>query len=133
MVGWIRRLSRVSGAYSASVLVSFGLVLVQNPGQGIVWTIVVIEFIDLTVSWFLGTCGNDSIGFTCHDDRIYGNRQCILGPLSTKDCERVNGIGFSKLLEGSSFDSARSVLAMERSLEMDWMGLAPLDVCFPYP
>lgn len=106
------------------------LVLWHQPGQGLVWSIAVFEFTVLTVFPFLGTCRDGTVRLTYHINRMFVNEQGVLVPPVPKVCECLDEVGFSWLLEGSSFDPARSVVTIPRSSEIHWTVLSSLDTWF---
>lgn len=81
--------------------------VINQRGEGFVWSISVIVFTFLTVFWFLGGCRNGIFWLTCHNDRMCRIGQDVLVPLAPKLREHVDEIGLYWLLEGSSFDPIR--------------------------
>lgn len=89
-------------------------------------------FTVLAVIQFLGACCDDSIGFSCHDNRRCRNGKGILVPLGSKVGEHVNEIRMCWFLEGSSVDPAGLVVAATTSAEVSWKVLGSLDTWFLY-
>lgn len=76
---------------------------------------------------FFGAFRDRIVGFTCHDHRMGRNGQGSLVPLAAKVRKRVDEIGLSCFLEGSSFDPVRSTVALTRSAEVNSASPSSLD------
>lgn len=63
---------------------------------------------------------------------MFQNGQGDLVPFVPRRVERINDIGLSLLLEGSSFHLFRSVVAVTISADVDWTGFGFLDTWLPY-
>lgn len=104
----------------------------QHLGQGFVWCITVILLIHLTVFQIFGMCRHCVVGLSCHHDRIWCKGSGGLVPLDTEARERVDDIGLSWFVEGSSFNSVCSVISFGRSAEGHCTGFSSKDTSFPY-
>lgn len=74
------------------------LVILHQPGQGLVSSIVLIEFTTLNVLQRLGACHDGTVVLTCHDASMCSNGPSVLGHPASKDRECVDEIGLSSFL-----------------------------------
>lgn len=89
-------------------------------------------FTELPMFRFLGACRDRHVWFTSCDDCMSRNGQRVLVAL-LKIRERADKICLAWFMEGSSFNLVRSFLAVTRSNQLDWTGLAAQDTWFTYP
>lgn len=95
------------------------LMLPHQLRQGLVWSIAVIAFMVLPVFALFDECRDGTVGFTCHRDHMYRDRQGILVPLASKTCQCIDEVRLPGFLEWSSFDPVFLVFAVFRSAEGD--------------
>lgn len=107
-------------------------VLHHQSGQGLICSIAVIVFNVLTGFQFVGACCDNTVWFTCYEDRLWRNEQSALAPLVLMRRECVGENGLNWFLEASSFDPIRSVVAVLGYAEVDWTALGSRDTLFPY-
>lgn len=108
------------------------LLICQQLGQGLVWSIAIMKITVMIVFWILGGCCLNHVEGTCYDDCRFNNEQEILVPLSTKVRRHVGAIWLSWLLEGTSLNPVCWVITVERSIEVTFMSITRLYNSFPY-
>lgn len=76
------------------------LVLGHQLGQGLVWSIVMIESTVLTFFQIFCTCHDYTVGFTCHDNSMCRNGQGVSMPFTRKSSRVLRGNRIVLVLEG---------------------------------
>lgn len=86
------------------VRVLFDLVPCDEPGEGLLSSIAVMESTVLAVLPFLGSGRDSTVAFIRHDDCLCGNAQRFLRLFAPNVRESINELGLSWVLAWSSFE-----------------------------